>query len=323
MWLTARQRSQLFSQLAALERAGILPAQAFGMLGGDGPAAARQALARTAAALAGGASLARAGQSGGVWLPWEARLLRAAETGGRVESLYRRFGDHYADRARLWGRLKSRLALPFLVLALATFVAPFPALFQGAIGLSDYLARALGPPLALCGAAWWLILAYRRQQAGEMASSSARLLSALPVLGGLLDRQRQRDGVFSLLLLLEAGVPILEALPLAGKSVADPRWRARFAGAAAALADGRAAVAETLHRYGVVDDPDAVALFAAGEAAGRLDDMIARQLRRWDARLDRQWEALAEWVPRALYAAVAIFMAAHIIGGYRAMIPPD
>ncbi|HUM96058.1 MAG TPA: type II secretion system F family protein [Candidatus Competibacter sp.] len=323
MELTARQRGRLFSQLAAMERAGILPARAFGMIGGDLPSEARRGLERTAAALAKGAEIARAGQSNGVWLPWEARLLRAAGAGGRLEALYRRLSEHYAGRAKLWDRLKSRLLPPFLILILAALVAPFPALFQGGIGPGGYLLRAAGPPLLLYGALRVLVFAHRRQQAGETAAPSARMLSALPVLGGLLARQQRRDGVFSLLLLLESGVPVLDALPLAGESLADPLWRARFAFAAAALADGRSAVAETLHRYGVVDDPDAVASLAGGEAAGRLDRVLAHQLRQWDAQLEHQWETLAEWAPRLFYAAVAIWMAAAIIGGYRPMTVLD
>ena len=68
MLLTAPQRSQLFSQLATMEHAGIAPAQAFSMIGHDLPTDARQALAQTAALLAKGTDLAKAGQSGGVLL---------------------------------------------------------------------------------------------------------------------------------------------------------------------------------------------------------------------------------------------------------------
>ena len=317
MLLTAHQRSQLFSQLATMEHAGIPPAQAFAMIGRDLPADARQALAQTAAALAKGADLAKAGQSSGVLLPWEARSVRAAAMGGRLESLYKRLSEHYASRAQLFGRLKSRLVFPFLILTLATFVAPFPALFQGAIGLGGYLLRAAGPPVLLYGGLRLLAFAYSQQLARETGATWAKLLLAIPVLGGLLARQQRRDGLFSLLLLLESGVPILEALPLAGKSVADPLLRARFAGAAAALADGRSGVAETLNRYGVVDDPGATALFASGEASGRLDEVIRHQVRQWDAQLELQWDTLAEWLPRLFYVAVAIFMAASIVSGYR------
>ena len=82
--LTARQRAQLFSQLATMERAGILPARAFSMIGRDLPADMRHALAQTAEALAKGADLAKAGQTGGALLPWEARLVRAARQGKQV-----------------------------------------------------------------------------------------------------------------------------------------------------------------------------------------------------------------------------------------------
>ena len=320
--LTAHQRSQLFSQLATMEHAGITPAQAFAMIGRDLPADTRQALAQTVAALAKGMDLAKAGQSSGVLLPWEARLVRAAATGGRLESLFKRLSEHYASRAQLFGRLKSRLVFPFLILTLASFVAPFPALFQGSIGAGGYLLRAIGPPLLLYGGLRLLTFAYRQQLARETGAAWAKLLLAIPVLGGLLARQQQRDGLFSLLLLLESGVPILEALPLAGKSVADPLLRARFAGAAAALANDRSGVAETLHRYGVVDDAGATALFASGEAAGRLDEVIRHQLRQWDAQLELQWDALAEWVPRLFYAAVAGFMILGIVSGFSGITRP-
>jgi hypothetical protein len=55
MFLTSRQRSPLFSQLATLEQASIAPAQAFGVVGRDLPSAARHALAQNAADLAKGA----------------------------------------------------------------------------------------------------------------------------------------------------------------------------------------------------------------------------------------------------------------------------
>ncbi len=319
MTLTSRQRSQLFSQLATLEHAGIPPAQAFGVVGRDLPHAARQALARTAADLARGAEVAKARQRSGVLLPWETRLVRAAATGGRLESLYRHLSEHYASRARLFGRLRARLMFPFLILTLACFVAPFPALFQGTIGLGGYLLRAAGPPLLLYGGLQLLAFAYRRQLARETGAAWARLLRAIPVLGGLLARQQQRDGLFGLWLLLESGVPVLEALPLAGKSVADPLLRARFTRAAAALADGRSGVAETLNRYGVVDDSGAVALFASGETAGRLDEVIRHQLRQWDVQLESQWDTLGEWLPRLFYVGVAALLALGIAGGYRSL----
>jgi len=217
MLLTTRQRSQLFSQLATMEHAGIAPAQAFSMIGGDLPTDARQALAQTAALLAKGSDLAKAGQSSGLWLPWEARSVRAAAMSGRLEPLYKHLGEHYASRAQLFDRLQSRLIFPFLILTLATFVAPFPALFQGTIGLGGYLLRAAGPPLLLYGGLRVLAFAYRQQLARETGATWAKLLLAIPVLGGLLARQQRRDGLFGLLLLLESGVPILEALPLAWK----------------------------------------------------------------------------------------------------------
>ena len=225
--LTAHARSRLFAQLATLEHAGISPAQAFTMMGGDLPPGVRRALARTASALARGMSIAEAGEKNGVWVPWEARAINAAAASGRLESLFADLSAHYAGRAKRFARMKSRLTFPLLILLLACLVAPFPALFQGAIGPGGYLLRALGPPVLLYGGLRLLVFAYRRQLARETGVMWSRLLLAIPVLGGVLARQQRRDGLLVLLLLLESGVPILEALPLAGHGVADPLLRAQ------------------------------------------------------------------------------------------------
>ena len=317
--LTAHVRSRLFTQLATLEQAGIPPAQAFTLIGGDLPPGVRHALTETATTLAQGRDIAEAGERYGIWLPWEARVIRMAAVGGRLHSLFVSLSRHYADRAQRFGRLKSRLAFPLLILLLASLAAPFPALFQGTIGPVGYLIRAFGPPLLLYGSLQWLVFAYHRQVTREVGVGWARLVQAIPLFGPLLARQQQRDGLFGLLLLLESGVPILDALPLAGQGVADPLLRTRYRAAAAALADQRSAVAAILERYGIISDPGAAALFASGEAAGRLDRVIRHELRQWDIRLELQWDTLAEWLPRLIYAAVAIFMASGIFSGYRGL----
>jgi crotonobetainyl-CoA:carnitine CoA-transferase CaiB-like acyl-CoA transferase len=47
--------------------------------------------------------------------------------------------------------------------------------------------------------------------------------------------------------------------------------------------------------------------------------MIRYQLRWWDGPLALQWDTLAEWLPRLIYAAVAGFMAMGIFSGYRGL----
>jgi general secretion pathway protein F len=289
------------------------------MVGGDLPPSTRRTLAQTASALARGMNIAEAGEKNGVWLPWEARAISAAAAAGRLESLFASLSAHYAGRSKLFQRIKSRLVFPLLILLLASFVAPFPALFQGAIGPGGYLLRAIGPPVLLYCSLRLLVFAYRRQSANETGAAWARLMLAIPVFGGLLARQQRRDGLFGLLLLLEAGVPILEALPLAGQGVADPLLRGRYLAAARALTDQRSSAAEILEQYGLVGDPGAAALFVSGEAAGRLDEVIRHQLRQWDSQLELQWDTLAEWLPRLIYAAIAGFMAMGIFSGYQGL----
>jgi hypothetical protein len=64
---------------------------------------------------------------------------------------------------------------------------------------------------------------------------------------------------------------------------------------------------------------DWTALIASGEEASRLDQVIRRQLRQWNGQLELQWDTLAEWAPRLIYAAIAGFMAIGIFSGYRGL----
>ena len=69
-------RAQMHAQLAALERAGVPPAQAVGLL--DLPGEWKAAATRTSRALARGQSLADAGAAAGLFTPLETSVLRAA-----------------------------------------------------------------------------------------------------------------------------------------------------------------------------------------------------------------------------------------------------
>ena len=64
----------------------------------------------------GGDDIAQAGLDSGLFLPWEARLLRAAQSGGQLADTYAILGKRYQDRARRSRQLKSNMVLPLLFL---------------------------------------------------------------------------------------------------------------------------------------------------------------------------------------------------------------
>jgi general secretion pathway protein F len=308
--LSSRARADLFSQFATLERAGIPPLQALPILYKQAPIECQPRIKQLQQGVQQGAALAKAGRRSGLFLPWEARLITVAEEAGKLQATFSRLNQHYAARARRLLKFKGRLIYPLAILVLAVFVAPAPALLLGDIGPASYLLRTAAPLLGLYTLGRLLIWRYRMASLAEQPYGVAVVGLALPILGGLMRRQQRRDFLASLALLLEAGVPAIEALSLAAHSVGNPVLRERFAGFAERARAG-ATLAQAL--AGAEIGVDAVTLIDTGEKAGKLDEMLWYVVRQLDERLDAQLDMLAEWAPRVLYAVVVGFVLSSIL----------
>ncbi|MFO1349803.1 MAG: type II secretion system F family protein [Gammaproteobacteria bacterium] len=297
--LQPRERALLFTQLAQLERAGIQLLQALPILSRELPPTPARRISTLRGYLNGGMPLARAGQLCGLWLPWEARLIEVAVEGGRLQTVCERLAAHYRQKVKYISTLKSRLPLPVAVLILGTFVAPLPALARGEIGVGAYLLGTAGR-LSLLFLSIALLFAYwRRLGTLDMPRYLGQLQLTLPIIGGFTRRQQQRNYLASLALLLETGVPAIEALRLASQSVANPVLRARFALAAGWVADGMP-VATALGHCGAIADPRIESLVEGGEIAGRLDAMLTYHIRQLDDFLDARLATIVDWAPRVV-----------------------
>jgi general secretion pathway protein F len=207
-------RAQLFAHLAAMEKAGLPPDKAFGMLQLAPPGQHR--LAATRKLLARHVDVATAGLRGGLFTPLEGALLRAATSAGSPALTYHRLSTRYSLLAHQLGQLRSRCILPLLLLLAGTFIAPVPGLVSGALSPAAYLWQAARPLLQI-GVAVAAMMGMRAfLDAGT--GTPARLLVErgllrLPVVGAMIVRRCMRDFFESLALLLEAGMPMFDALP--------------------------------------------------------------------------------------------------------------
>lgn len=293
-------RSLLYAQLATLERAGVPARRALQGLATETSAALRGAIAATLRQLDGGTPLAEAGRSGALFLPWEAQLVAAGSAAGQLAAVYDNLARHH-ERAALRARqLKSRMVLPAAVLTLALFVSPLPALVRGDFGGAGYVARTL-LPLALIAIALQLLRAgWRRAAAQDHAPPGHALLRALPGLGPLLRRQEQQRGLAVLALLLAGGLPAARALTVTAATLRDPQLRAGCQHAAASAGRGSSA-ATAIDQAGLCPDAGGRSLLHSGEAAGRLDESLARCAATLEHDLGLQLDLIAEWLPRLLY----------------------
>src|SRR3990167_2827654 len=317
-------RAQLFGHLAAMEKAGVPVERA--LLSAQVPVRARAALANQQTQIAGGGDMASAWLRSGLFTQLDSTLLHAAQVSGCLEAVYQRLADRYNHRAQQVAAVKSRLLMPAAVLVLALFIQPLPALVGGQLSIAGYLWGVLAPLLVL-GALYGLGrgLYLRREHAPAGAASPLDgLLASLPIVGPALLRRNLRDFFDSLGLMLEAGMPMLEALPKACAVNSHAPLRRRFSSVKVAIQRGQG-LAQALASVDFPGQGLALGLIRTGEASGTLPASLLNYAGVETQKLDSLTEQLATWLPRVLYAGVMLWMAYGLLtgAGFGPRLPAD
>jgi type II secretory pathway component PulF len=315
--LPYRIRAQIFLQLSQLEQAGLPYDRAVATMTVPAPAAGR--LKAMQALAARGIDAAKAGEQSGVFTKFEARLIRAALNAGSPGPAYQRLAEHYSQRARQWGAMKSRLMLPAFVLLIALVVQPLPGLVAGTIGLAGYAWQVISPLLVI--AAFVAILRWLGSRGG--ASRGRSFHQRMPFYGPVFVQSNLRDFFESLALMLEAGVPLLEALPAAIETVSDGDIRRELTRIRQRVEKGET-FAAALEGVPYLRGSTALAFAHTGEESGTLPEMLMRHAAVENAAIGHFYEQLAAWLPRMVYLLVAIKVAAGIFssGGVMPRVPP-
>jgi type II secretory pathway component PulF len=312
--LASADRARLYAHLAAMLRAGLPLAQA--LANAPLPPAAQAWRKACVQRLQAGQTLSTAAHGGGVFGAEDWPLVQAGETTGALETIFDRLSERHVGRSANLRSMRSRMMMPALVLLLALLIQPLPALVSGRIGIAEAMMPVLATAL-LMGIAVFLgraMLASLLRPAKGKPAVWGGLLLHLPVLGPALMRRNLRDFCESLGMLLEAGVPMFEALPTANAALSNGALRQAFGEVEDRVRAG-APLAEALAALPWRDCESLRVQVEAGEAAGRLAETllhVAKLEREQVAETSRQ---LATWAPRLAYAAVVVWLARSIIGG--------
>lgn len=308
-------RADLFTHLAAMERAGLPAQKAYALLRLPHPGQGRVEAMRKL--LARGTRPALAGEKSGLFTRLEANLLDAAFAAGSPAATYRRLSDSYTLKAKQIATMKSQMALPVMVFVAALFIAPLPALAAGKLSAGGYVLQALRPLIGLAGLA---LLATRlpgwfeRGAATPTRQVIERVLCKIPVFGAMHQRRNCRNFFESLGLLLEAGVPMFDALPKALETIQNHVIRQEFAAILPGMQDG-ATLADALERVALLRGSPVIAFARTGEGSGTLPEMLFRHADLESGSIALFQQQVADWLPRLFYAAIAGWMAYGILSG--------
>ncbi len=323
--LPFRIRAELYAQLAQMEIAGLPFDRAFVVLQVAGPAKPRLVAMR---ALIKRHDFAMSGERSGLFTKMEARLIHASVMSGSPARVYQRLADFYTARAMQAATMKSRMMMPAAVFLLALAIQPLPALIGGSIGVFGYLFQITRPLIVIAlivfGLRWWLA---RPAHVAKESNVNSPLLS-LPIVGKLIIRQNVRDFLESLALMLEAGISMLDALPLALDTIEEPSIKREFARIAPRVAAGAMlsqALADSAFLGDAASRERAVAFINTGEQSGALPEMLLRHTALETHAINSWYEQLATWAPRILYGTVMLWMIISLLSGPGMMprVPAD
>ncbi|WP_428718055.1 type II secretion system F family protein [Undibacterium curvum] len=307
-------RAQMFTHLALMEKSGLSAHHAFSLL--RLPARLQPRVQRALRELKRGKDIATAGQIAGLLSDLESQLLRAACQAGSPAVLYQRLADNYTQRSAQIAAVRSRLRFPLLILLIALCVRPLPQLVSGQISGTAYLGGLLLPFLLLGVLAWLISRLWQTLERGDsaIADSVLRGVQHVPVLGRFQLRHDARNFYESLGLLLEAGVPVFDAVPKASQTVRNPALRMRFRAAVKELHAGRS-LYQALMQVPDGGSGAIMPLLNVAEQSGTLSETLLRYAAQENAQLADSWRQLADWLPRLFYAVIAIWIAMQLLSG--------
>jgi type II secretory pathway component PulF len=309
------RRADFYHQLSQLHGAGIDILRALQQLQAHPPSPVyRHKLRHLLDELAHGFTFTESAQRVGNWLPpFDLALLQAGEHSGKLEACFKVLADYYTDRARLARQVIADLAYPVFLLHFGVLIFAFVKFFQSSnwLGLAIQVMSVLLPIYIVVGV---MIFASQSSHGERWRSFIERLLAPIPVLGTGRSYLSLARLSAALEALLSAGVTIIEAWELAATASGSPALR-RTVTAWRPLVDAGQTPAEVVrssHRF-----PEMFASqYASGEISGKLDDTLKRMHLYYQEEGTRKLHIVAQWVPRAIYLAVAVYIAVFVIKFY-------
>jgi len=307
------QRAELYHQLAQLVTAGIGLIEALEIQRRRPPSQSfREPLDRILEKLAAGTSFTEAVVATGRWLPeFDAALLEAGETSGRLPSCLQLLAEHYTERALLLRQTLGSLAYPVFLFHFAVLLGAFLKFLSPTGGLAIALFQLLAILLPLYAIVGLLLYAIQNRRREGWRGWVEAILHHVPLCGSARRSLALARLASALEALLAAGVSIVRAWELAAAasgSVALKRvvsaWRPRI--------DDGLTPADLLDQS--QEFPELFAsMYRTGEFSGTLDETLKRLRVYYQEDGSQKLKAIATWSPKLIYFGVMLMVAWRVV----------
>lgn len=237
-------------------------------------------------------------------------LIGIGETSGRLAAVSQLIADRYKRIIDRKQRLRSKLSMPLFVGLFAIVVMPIPDILAGNLDPWRYLFCILFIGL-ISLAAWWLIRLLFIKHSTNTTGYPAHAFISVPIIGKVLEDYSTANFIERLHLLFASGFPIIDAVKVGHESLIGFGRRRRYKQLERDLHLGDS-VADTFEHHAVLSSFD-LAILATGEAAGRLEESLARISRDTRTRFDSKIDFMVAWFPRVVYLLITFSVVSKIL----------
>ncbi|MFH0879283.1 MAG: type II secretion system F family protein [Lentisphaerota bacterium] len=299
-------RAMLYREMSSLLRAGLPLTQAMDVL------IQAPEMGEHRSALAGVRDRIREGSSFGVALssatgkltPFEQAVIEVGERAGNLYEVLERLASFMEEQVKLRDRVQTALIYPSVVFCMALFIVvvmlgvmvpslgrtlqesniPLPWLTRVMILGGRWILPLLLPVLATLAAVIWIFRS-RMKKSMELRARWNQKMFSLPLAGRAYKILVSLRFSRTLSLLLRGGVPLVECMSMAGKATGS-EWVAQLSLSQAESVRHGATLSSAIRKIPPLSD-SLPGWIQAGEASGRLEDLLDNAGDRYQQHWDR------------------------------------
>jgi len=254
-------------------------------------------------------------------------MIRAGEAGGMIDSALEQIADSLEKDTALRGKIKSALTYPAIVLsftfvliaAVLIFIVPiFEAMFKNLGGelpaITQFLVTAshnmwwIGPLFLIVTIGGSTIFKQRLRQSEETRLRFDQFKLRLPVFGSLFRKLAMSRFSRNLGLLLNVGVPVMQALAVVGETTGNEVINAAMKDVQAGVRDGQP-MSSALRNHKIF--PEMVTqMIEVGEESGQISQMLDKVADFYDREVDSAAESLT-----ASIEPIMVLVMGAVVGG--------
>jgi len=256
-------------------------------------------------------------------------IVRSGEASGTLDSVLQKLADNLEREREFQSKVKGAFVYPIIIMIAMALVTSIMMIFVVPKLTELYVSLKVNLPLPtiilialskFMSSFWWLIIiaivgltsAYRRYRKTPHGSLVIdTLLMKIPVMGKLNRDSSMTELTRTLGSLVGAGVPILEALKIAGE-VATNAVHRQAVSRAATLVEKGTTLSKAIAQEAVFP-PILPQMIAVGEETGKMDDVLEKLAHYFDVEVEQQVKNLTTALEPIIMVILGIMVALLVI----------